>query len=90
MDIVKLDSYEYQTEDIIKNGKYLKTLVYLSFDDVTDPSIYDITNELSVYKVVHLNGRYFRLQELVIEHSAIDLRVCMVLHLKEDKNLERM
>lgn len=84
MDIVKLDSYEYQIKDFYdKQKKYLRTLVYLSFDDVTDPSIYDIVHELSVYKTVHLNGRYYGLQELVIEENVLNRSAKLILHLIE-------
>lgn len=86
MDIVKLDSYEYDLIDIHTDKGIVKTILYITVDSAIDPSIYDIVNELSVSRRVHVNGRYFTCQDYNVEdHNPSRGGAVLTLYLKEDK-----
>ena len=61
MDIVKLDSYEYEIFNLTPFDSCVPvtTILYITIDSAVDPSIFDIVRALSVSKKVHVDGRYF-------------------------------
>lgn len=85
MELVKLDSYEYEIRDILDGkGRYIHTIVEIEFDSMFDMAMYDIYNELSNTKRVHINGRYFVCVEMHQQRHDISRGATLVLILLED------
>ena len=86
MDIVKLDCYEYEILDVRNSeGRAVMTLLYITVDSTIDPSIFDITNALSISNNVHVDGRYFTCKDYEIkEHDPIRGGPVLELYLKEN------
>lgn len=65
-DVVKLDQFEYELEEI-GGGKYDKyTIMHILVDSEIDPVIGDIFNEIKINPHVHVGGRYFRCEKVEV------------------------
>ena len=71
MDIVKLDSYEYELFNIMPFDTCVpvSTVMYITLDSAVDPSMFDIVSAVSVSKKVHVGGNYFVYKGYEIEED---------------------
>ena len=57
--VVKLDMFEYELEDIGDDPYDKYVIIHIAVDSDVDPVIADIFNEIKVNPHVHVGGRYF-------------------------------
>ena len=68
MKIAKLEAFNYEIEDFYEDNRLIHTVVYIHFESIADPYIYDVINEVKSCTEVHIDGRRFANLHMVLNN----------------------